>query len=155
MIVLKCVYERSKLRIRFHCYVNQDNIIYNNVYNNEYNCRFPKDIRRAGAYYKVNDGDISLCRGAGGSHYSIKRSNIKIMTREEIENILNPPAPVNLTDIRIFDAGECVICLSAISAIVFLPCAHRCTCVDCNTQLKRGRHECPVCRQRVTQEILS
>jgi hypothetical protein len=155
MIVLKCLYEGGKLRIRFHCFINQENIIYTNVYNNAYNCRFPKNIRTAGAYYKVNDGDISLCRGEGGAHYSIKRSNIKVMSVQEIQNILNPPAPVNLADIRIFDAGECVICLSSASAIVFLPCAHRCTCSTCNSQLKLGRYECPVCRKRVEQEILS
>jgi hypothetical protein len=155
MIILKCVFERSKLRIKFHCFINQDNIIYTNVYNNEYNCRFPKNIRAAGAYYKVSDGDISLCRGVRGAHYSIKHSNIKVMMPAEIQNILNPPAPLNLDDIRIFDAGECTICLTAASSIVFLPCAHRCTCPECNEQLKRTRHICPVCRQPVTQEILS
>lgn len=60
MIILKCVKESGKLRIKFHCFINGQNQQYTNVYNNSYNCKFPKDIRRAGAYYKVNDGDIRL-----------------------------------------------------------------------------------------------
>lgn len=157
MIVLKCVPEVGKLRIRFHCFVNQEGVIYNNVYNNNYNCRFPKEIRVAGAYYKVNDGDIALCRGDNRQpHYSIKnRDNIKVMSIAEVQAILNPPPPtIDISTIRIFDAGECVICLSAPSVLVYIPCAHRCVCADCNIQLKRGRHCCPVCREPVKQEIM-
>ena len=59
MIILKCVTEKKKLRIKFHCFINDENKIYNNVYNNNYNCKFPKDIRVNNRYYKVNDDDIS------------------------------------------------------------------------------------------------
>lgn len=42
MIILKCILEKNKLRVKFHSYINYNNIVYNNAYNNDYNCKFPK-----------------------------------------------------------------------------------------------------------------
>jgi hypothetical protein len=153
MIILKCVKENSKLRVKFHCFINSDNQQYTNVYNNNYNCKFPKDIRRVGAYYKVNDGDITLSALKEKPFYSIKRTNIVTMTETEINNLLHPPT-VDISSIQIFDAGECVICLSSESAIVFLPCAHRCVCSGCNASLKNMRYNCPVCRRDIKEAIV-
>ena len=36
-IILKCVTEKRKLRIKFHCYINDEGKEYRNVYNNKYN----------------------------------------------------------------------------------------------------------------------
>ena len=36
-IILKCVTEKRKLRIKFHCYINAEGKEYRNVYNNKYN----------------------------------------------------------------------------------------------------------------------
>jgi hypothetical protein len=158
MIILECVREGSKLRIRFFCYIDQNNNIYKNVYNNNYNCMFPKDIRIAGSFYSVPDADIRLSSKSGGHYYSIKRSNIQVMPAVEkqalLNRIANPPAP-DISTMQIFDAGECVICLSSASTIVFIPCAHRCVCADCNITLKSTRYNCPVCRERITQDIIS
>ena len=119
---------------------------------------FPKDIRIAGAFYKVPDADIRLSSKSGGHYYSIKRSNIQTMLDAEKHDLLmriaNPPAP-DISNMQIFDAGECVICLSSASTIVFIPCAHRCVCSDCNTTLKSTSYNCPVCRERITQDIIS
>ena len=65
MIILECVREGSKLRIRFYCYIDSTNNLYKNVYNNNYNCMFPKDIRRVGEFYCVNDTDINLTARGG------------------------------------------------------------------------------------------
>lgn len=159
MIILKCVKEGSRLRIRFHCFINHENNIFTNVYNNNYNCTFPKDIRVAGAFYKVEDRDIALTSkggaGRGTFYYSIKRSNIKVMTEEEKQQILTPTPRVDLSTIQIFDAGDCVICLSSASCVVFVPCGHQCVCGSCNTTLKSNRYNCPVCREKITQDILN
>jgi hypothetical protein len=140
MILLTCVLEKRKLRIRFHCFINEQNEIYNNVYNNEYNCMFPKDMRTLGAFYKVNDGSIKLTVSEKkGPYYSIKRSQIEVITKEQAE-LLMRPEEVDISTIKIFDAGECVIFLSSASTIVFLPCAHRCTCAECARVLKNTKH---------------
>ena len=34
--------DKSKLRIRFYSFTNEDGKVFTNVYNNNYNCRFPK-----------------------------------------------------------------------------------------------------------------
>jgi hypothetical protein len=154
MIILKCVHENGKLRIKFHCFINAENVVYTNVYNNNYNCMFPKDIRRVGAYYKVNDGDISVAGiDTRKPYYSIKRKNITVMTDHEIQQLIHPQPAVNLAEIKIFDAGECVICLSAESEFVFIPCAHSCICAACNDQLKRTKYCCPVCRTDIKNAI--
>ena len=154
MIILHCVKENSRLRIKFHSYITAENQIYKNVYNNNYNCKFPKDIRREGQFYKINDGDITISSLKSVPFYSIKRSNIVAITDEEKNAIFNPPT-LDITKIKIFDAGECVICLSSASTIVFMPCAHRCVCVDCNTQLSKMKNCCPVCREPIQQTIVS
>jgi hypothetical protein len=153
MIILKCVKEGGKLRIKFHCFINGQNQQYNNVYNNSYNCKFPKDIRRAGVYYKVNDTDIRLSMLKEQPFYSIKTKNIITMTDTEVQTLLFPPT-IDISNIQIFDAGECVICLSCESAIVFIPCAHRCVCSQCNDILKTKPYNCPVCRGPVQQSII-
>lgn len=42
----------------------------------------------------------------------------------------------------------CVVCLDAPHDVVFLPCAHRCTCSECAAMLQ----ECPVCRAPVKRK---
>jgi hypothetical protein len=154
MIILKCIYEHSKLRIKFHCFINDENVVYTNVYNNNYNCTFPRDIRKSGAYYKVNDGDIKVAGlETKKPYYSIKRSNITVMTEQEVNRIINPAPAINLAGMTIYDAGECVVCLSAESEYVFIPCAHSCICGACNDRLKLGKYDCPVCRKKIEQAI--
>lgn len=156
MIVLFCIKEGGKLRIKFHSFINQENQLFTNVYNNDYNCMFPKDIRAVGRFYKVPDTDIRLANRANGKpYYSIKHSNIVIMSDQEKQAFLNPPpATVDIASIKIFDAGDCVICLSVASSIAFVPCGHRCVCATCNVTLKQNGYKCPVCREKITQDIV-
>ena len=157
MIILYCIKESSKLRIKFHSFINQENERFTNVYNNNYNCMFPRDIREEGKFYKVPDQDIRLANRVNGKpFYTIKRSNISIMTEQEKQALLNPTVNADAalgTPIRIFDAGDCVVCLSVISSIAFIPCGHRCVCAACNIQLKQSNYRCPVCREKITNFI--
>jgi hypothetical protein len=120
---------------------------------------FPKDIRVVGKYYKVPDSDMHLTSKGGNSHssssyyYTIKRSNIVVMTDQEKHAFLNPPAPTILTPNKIYDAGDCVVCLSITTSITFIPCGHRCVCATCNVTLKQTGYKCPVCREKITQDI--
>ena len=115
---------------------------------------FPKEIRGEGKYYKVNDTDIRLANRMGNKpFYSIKRTNILVMTDQEKQQLLNP-TPTDISNMTIFDAGDCVICLSSVSSIVFIPCGHRCTCSLCNQHLKQAKYCCPVCREKITEDIV-
>jgi hypothetical protein len=153
MIILHCVREHGKLRVKFHTYINHENKLFTNVYDNRYNCMFPKDIRRDGVFYKVNDADIRLAaRSNSVPYYSVKRKNIAVMTEEEKQHFLNPPR-VDISTIKIYDAGDCVICLSTASAVVFVPCGHRCVCSLCNSTLQKTKYCCPVCRESISENI--
>jgi len=50
---------------------------------------------------------------------------------------------------EIKDEMLCKICFTQEKAIVFVPCGHLLTCVDCGFNLK----DCPVCRKEVTSAI--
>ena len=116
MIILKCILEKNKLRIKFHCFIDGENKIYNNVYNNNYNCKFPKDIRTNNRYYKVNDDDISLINAdTKQPFYNINKKNIIIMTDDEVNNLLN--SALDISNMKIYDCEECVICMSPIDSL--------------------------------------
>ncbi len=141
-ITLKCVKEKSKLRIKFVHFTDHEGKIHTNVYNTSYNCKFPKNIREEGLFYEIPDTDLSLSNG----FYIVKTHNIKIIrSAEYLEDIVK-----NMT---IFTLDECIVCLSDIPNILFTPCGHQCVCADCNKELNKSSHNCPLCRRSITTSI--
>lgn len=57
-----------------------------------------------------------------------------IMTPEEVDELLNPP--LEITNIKLFDAGECIVCMDINSEIIFIPCGHKCVCINCYDVIK-------------------
>ena len=154
MIILKCILEKNKLRIKFHCFIDNENKIYNNVYNNDYNCKFPKDIRANNRYYRVNDDDISLISDDNKQpFYNINKKNIIIMSEEEVNNLLNPV--IDISNMKIYNCDECVVCMEKNSEIIFIPCAHRCVCVNCYEEIKKVKNSCPICRKNIIRTVIS
>lgn len=150
MILLKCVKEHGKLRIKFHAFVDdKTGVEYQNAYNNTYNCKFPKDIRQEGRIFSVRDADMTLTVCAKKPFYSISTKNIVIL-RDELST------SVSKVD-RVFNVEECVVCLSSSSTVIFLPCAHQCVCQDCHLQLKQNEKmlTCLLCRRGVEKTIIS
>jgi hypothetical protein len=153
-IILKCVKEKNKLRIKFHCFIDFDGNHHYNVYNNEYNCMFPRDIRENECFYQVGIDDIELIDDKKKKpFYKIRQSNIVVLG---FDNNLN----VTSENIKVFDngddcIGECVICMCETSSVIFLPCAHRCTCVECYSQLKKNKYsnKCPLCRRTILNVV--
>jgi len=142
-ITLKCVKEKSKLRIKFVKFTDDDGKVSTNVYNPYYNCRFPKAIRQEGLYYEIPDTDLSLA----GSFYRVKSGNIKIFRPEEY-------VAIDISNIKIYSVEECIICLSNLPNIVYAPCGHLCLCNECNTELsKKHDHKCPLCRRKIESII--
>lgn len=76
------------------------------------------------------------------------------MTDAEVQALFAPPQIDIYKLEQIFDAGDCVVCLSEASSIVFIPCAHRCVCSHCNDILNTKNYICPVCRGPVQQSII-
>jgi len=51
--------------------------------------------------------------------------------------------------IETFISGECVVCLERKSEIIFLPCGHLCTCLQCEEDMEH----CPLCRNPILQRV--
>ncbi len=166
-ITLKCVKEGRKLRIKFHSFTDETGRVFTNVYNNSYNCRFPKDIREVGAFYEVGPNDIDLFNnGRIAPYYVIRTHNIKVISPSGGQSMFSEPTPsgwpqqqpqqVDLSQLRVFEESECVCCMSERSTVIFLPCAHQCTCEDCYGGLKKAARRlptCPICRREIKSTI--
>ena len=161
MIILECIKDKNKLRIRFNCFVDNEGKIFTNVYNNEYNCQFPKNIRENGKFYEVNDDDVIIVESKT-PFYKIKKNNIRILSEEESKIYENKKEDkkdnnqknvLDLSKLKIFDVAECVVCLSISSSIIFIPCAHMCVCKDCYNGIKKTKNCCPLCRRNITKII--
>ncbi|KAJ1817553.1 hypothetical protein LPJ56_004040, partial [Coemansia sp. RSA 2599] len=52
------------------------------------------------------------------------------------------------------DENLCKICWDAATNVVFTPCGHLCTCLECaGLIMKRERRECPICREFIRDYI--
>jgi hypothetical protein len=152
-VILTCVRVSSKLRIRFHSFIDENDTTYTNVYNNNYNCTFPKDIRVEGRYYEIPHTDITLNRGTTSPFYNIKRQNIKIL--ECLPPVKELTKEEKLAGLTIYkNMEECCICMCEQPNIVFLPCGHQCACVTCYNTIKLGNNKCPLCRRGVEDSII-
>lgn len=155
MIILQCVYEKSKLRIKFHCYIDEENKIYLNVYNNNYNCQFPKDIRINGYFYEIQDNDMTIVNdGKRTPFYKVNKNNIRILNPEESQKYKNTKLEnVDISNLKLYEVAECVICFSEPSSIIFIPCAHMALCNTCYNSLTKCSNKCPLCRKQISNII--
>ena len=91
MIILQCIKDQdSKLRIRFYCHVENINKKLNfNLYDNKLNCKFPKNRRKDGRYYIVDDLSV---RNYGTPYYKTIYQSLKVFeNKKELDDFLNPP----------------------------------------------------------------
>jgi len=51
------------------------------------------------------------------------------------------------------EVPECCICLDREKSHAFLPCGHRCACMDCAAIFVAGSSLCPICRKRVEGSV--
>tara|TARA_Y100000389_G_C17468978_1_gene528481 strand:+ start:7059 stop:7496 length:438 start_codon:yes stop_codon:yes gene_type:complete len=141
-IILKCVEECSKLRIKFHSYVDENGKRYLDAYNNEYNCRFPKNIRERDRYYKIPPENLTIsARNNSVPFYTVKSKNIEIISV--------------LDTIDVYKLEECVICYDAIPNITLVPCGHHITCENCYNELRMKSSKCPLCRTTVNKAYIN
>ncbi len=154
-VILQCVKEHERLRIKFYSYISEDGESYNNAYNQNYNCRFPRNIRKEHCFYEIPDQDIKLIKSdnttdpSNTKHvapfYNIGTKNITIIESSDEFKLLHT---------RIFLVNECVICLNNNTNIIYLPCGHKCNCIECYSDLKNlNINKCPLCRRMITDSI--
>ena len=160
-VILECVKETaSRLRIRFNTFISSDTgKVYSNSYSNNYNCSFPKDIREEGRLYLINNDNIVL-NNRNKPFYSIKKWNeigviyydtVLINLIRYIKLYKKLQEKIEHDDIikNNFKTDECCICLSTNPEVIFVPCAHLCSCMECGQQLSK----CPLCRRQITNRI--
>jgi len=142
-IILKCVKEGSRLRVR----------ILNQGYYNNANCQFPKSIRLEGRYYKVSPRHISLITRTNKWFYNVKKNvNIEILDNYNENNELAELDKSFFENIQIYedeDNNECCICLDSEKNSVFVPCGHYYCCMKCASQINK----CPICRNHISNYV--
>jgi hypothetical protein len=135
-VILKCIKEGSKLRIR----------IISPGYNQQANCRFPRDLRVEGQYYLVNPRSIKMITTRGKYYYAIK-DNVFIQVQQEKDLPKLPPVKVKVYED--VEQEECCVCFDAPKQSVFVPCGHFYTCHACSSRCV----SCPICRVKVELHI--
>jgi len=142
-INLECIKYKSKLRVRFHSYVDENNKRYLNAYNKEYNCRFPKNLRKEGYYYKIPANSLTITsRKDCIPFYSVNKKNIQIVHE--------------LTVINIYKVEDCIICMENMPNVTLAPCGHHCTCEACYNILRtKPGNWCPICRREICKAYLN
>lgn len=134
MVVLHCVSDGSKLRVR----------IKSNGYYNYANCQFPKNIRALGHEYEVPEHAITLCATPRGTYFY--RINKKYINAG-----ISKCAEVHVDAVyEDADSNECALCCDADKSIVFAPCGHFMTCDACAHKIS---DVCPMCRARIVARV--
>lgn len=141
-IILKCILEKRKLRIKFHRFINEEGKIFNNAYNNNYNCQFPKDIRVEGRFFEIGENDLTTVINRGKPFYRVNKKSIKIL-----ENYID--SELNLENLKIYTVDECVVCYCEKPTVIMIPCGHQCTCVECFEIISQDKSKCPLCRKNI------
>ena len=140
-IILQCVKDGRKLRIRFHSFTDHEGKVYTGVYNQSYNTMFPRDIREEGKYYEIGPNDLTLVSQAGKApFYRVNKSAIKVLA-----------TPVDMSKLKIFQVDECIISYSEVPNIILVPCGHLCCCSGCYKAMQScgNAKSCPICRRKV------
>jgi hypothetical protein len=71
------------------------------------------------------------------------------MTEDEVNNLLYPV--LDISTMKIYDCDEC---MDNSSQVIFIPCAHRCVCVNCYESIKKVKNSCPICRKDIVRTVI-
>lgn len=162
MVLLKCIKEASRLRIK----------IISPGYLRSANCQFPKDIRVEGRFYECEPNHISLALIGRKHFYRIAKYGIRIITDNVSENTLlendlknnslgNTSSEITFEkklpkNIYTDDANDdCSICLIDKKTQIFVPCGHFYVCNTCSKNIIKYKNICPICRANITYTVTS
>ena len=144
---LHIVPEGNKARVRIAACIDSDGRRYENVYHNLWNCRFPRNLREIGKIYQVPDENVKVQMSKNGVFfYSV---STKGMVTLQSQN-QRAEGAIDVTLSNIYETSpECVICMSADSDVIFVPCGHLCSCQTCGQRLDK----CCICRVAINQRV--
>jgi hypothetical protein len=143
VVELHIVSEGNKARVRIATWINPEGRAYDGVYNNGWNCRFPRNLRETGKRYQVPDDNVKVQMSKNGVFfYSVSTKGLVSLQRE------NHISKDDLSTIY-ETSPECVICMSADSDMIFVPCGHLCSCKTCGERLDK----CCICRVAINQRV--
>lgn len=141
-VEFECVAEGSRLRVR----------IVTPGYAPGSNCQFPRAIRAAGARFAAPASAVHVAQARGRYFYRVTPSQIRALAPDETAASPTERPAAIFAD----DSPACSICLDAPKSLVFVPCGHYHTCVECFTELRMAngaRPPCPICRQQVAAAV--
>lgn len=131
VVLLHCVKEGTKVRVRISAFIDQQGKTHTGVYNNDLNCQFSRALRVEGRCFRVPDENVKLCGGSGKRlFYSISAKNIEIVS--DIQSIAHVYKVCE----------ECVVCMEKPVEVILSPCGHSSTCSHCAARLV----QCCICR---------
>ncbi len=146
-VVLRCVKEASKLRIK----------IVSPGYAQDANCQFPRDIRVAGREYSVPRCDVVMAETKGKFFYRVKKNNIKILDKQaQLSQDKEEPKFKVYGDEHL---SECAVCLRGTDEdptmcfVILVKCGHYALCDACAHECKNRSGKCPLCREPIEQII--
>ena len=76
----------------------------------------------------------------------IHHREILISDNEELQS-----PSISIITSNLFNERLCVICLSYERNVVFTPCNHMCTCIECG--LNTSIQTCPICRSNIQDKL--
>ena len=130
-VELKCVKEKSKLRVK----------IVTPGYFNDANCQFPRDLRIEGRKFRVRPEHVKLVTMRGKWFYSVlKQDHIEIVKDEDLKDMI-------IYEDK--DDNICSICMTDEKRMVFNPCGHYYTCINCSKIFEK----CPYCSKPIDSTI--
>ena len=132
-ILLKCIKENNKLRIR---------IISNGYFNNA-NCQFPRALREEGKLYSVPTTSIHLAQSCSVKYFYRISMPISSYVNE---------LPIIIYNSK--DEPNCIICLDKEKEKICVPCGHYNMCSNCINKLPVPK-KCPLCRMPIRTMISS
>ena len=143
-VLLRCVLEGKKVRVRFEAYVDEHGVKHHNAYWSTLNCQFPRRLRVAGRRFAVDALDVSLSTSAKSApFYHVRTRNLHVLSDPEVDTVHRE--------------AECVACMDRPPSKVLVPCGHLCLCAACfetlEEQSRCERVRCPLCRQHVGTTI--
>ncbi|CAH1716434.1 unnamed protein product [Chironomus riparius] len=93
----------------------------------------------------IDDDDIPCC-----STDTTNNVNPQVPTAPSQESIpKSPTSSASSSHNTTTNAVECVICMDAVTRVIFLPCGHLCCCISCSSDLT----SCPMCRGTIERKI--
>ena len=127
-IELYCVAVGSKLRVR----------VATEGYLRNTNCQFPRNLRKDGVRFEIDEQDMKLIVTRGKYYYTVKnKGNIRIIEERTLNEVVN----IYTDDTQ----EDCIVCMEKPKSIVFSPCGHFYSCDICCSLMK----QCPICRGEI------